>query len=518
MPEGFIARLARGFGYAVKGGDAQAWFGPQTPLAPVAPPEVAGRQFDYPFGFNQVITPRHREPTGFGELRGLADSYDLLRVVLETRKDQMERLSWRIRRRDGVANGATSDRRIATISTFFARPDRVHSWSTWLRILLEDLLVIDAPTLYLRRTRSGALWALEPLDGATIKRLIDDWGRTPAPPTPAYQQILKGVPAVDYTADELIYAPRNLRIDLVVIDAGTGAGGVIAGTPGNSPSPPSLIAGKRQIAQIAVPSGATVITSDNITDLRAVWGSASGGRGIPWAIASGAADAITASYTPATPNPIPDGYILGFRASAANATTAPSFAPDGLAAHTVTKKGGGLLLAGDIPGTSAEALIRYNAANSRWELLNPAVSLPTIPNNQLLANTSGATATPVATGVSALIDAAIGNTRGSILVRQSGGWGLIGPGSSGQVPVSNGTDIAMGPPSIGAGTVNQAALKTTSGQVSGDNGSNVVLPGGLYGFYPVLAAGGNYGISAPSFYLNDNVNLVSPYTPYIVLD
>lgn len=211
MPEGFIARLARGFGYAVKGGDAQAWFGPQTPLAPVAPPEVAGRQFDYPFGFNQVITPRHREPTGFGELRGLADSYDLLRVVLETRKDQMERLSWRIRRRDGVANGATSDRRIATISTFFARPDRVHSWSTWLRILLEDLLVIDAPTLYLRRTRSGALWALEPLDGATIKRLIDDWGRTPAPPTPAYQQILKGVPAVDYTADELIYAPRNLR-------------------------------------------------------------------------------------------------------------------------------------------------------------------------------------------------------------------------------------------------------------------------------------------------------------------
>jgi phage portal protein BeeE len=79
-------------------------------------------------------------------------------------------------------------------------------------MLLEDLLVIDAPTLYKRRTRGGALYALEVLDGATIKRLIDDWGRTPLPPTPAYQQILKGIPAVDYGADELIYAPRNPRV------------------------------------------------------------------------------------------------------------------------------------------------------------------------------------------------------------------------------------------------------------------------------------------------------------------
>jgi len=78
-------------------------------------------------------------------------------------------------------------------------------------MVLEDLLVIDAPALYLRRTRAGRLCALEPLDGATIKRVIDDWGRTPAPPAPAYQQVLKGLPAVDYTTDELLYLPRNPR-------------------------------------------------------------------------------------------------------------------------------------------------------------------------------------------------------------------------------------------------------------------------------------------------------------------
>ncbi|MGH6975881.1 MAG: phage portal protein, partial [Stellaceae bacterium] len=91
----------------------------------------------------------------------------------------------------------------------------IHPWPTWLRMVLEDLLVIDAPALYLRRARDGKLCALEPLDGATVKRVIDDWGRTPSPPAPAYQQVLKGLPAVDYTTDELLYLPRNPRVHKV---------------------------------------------------------------------------------------------------------------------------------------------------------------------------------------------------------------------------------------------------------------------------------------------------------------
>jgi hypothetical protein len=49
------------------------------------------------------------------------------------------------------------------------------------------------------------------MDGATIKILIDESGRTPLPPDPAYQQILKGVPAVDYTREELMYLKHNPR-------------------------------------------------------------------------------------------------------------------------------------------------------------------------------------------------------------------------------------------------------------------------------------------------------------------
>ena len=78
-------------------------------------------------------------------------------------------------------------------------------------MLLEDLLVIDAPAIYPRLTKGGLLYALDPIDGATISRKIDLSGRTPIPPQPAYQQILKGIPAGDFTRDELIYKPRNKR-------------------------------------------------------------------------------------------------------------------------------------------------------------------------------------------------------------------------------------------------------------------------------------------------------------------
>lgn len=89
----------------------------------------------------------------------------------------------------------------------------------------------------------------------------------------------------------------------------------------------------------------------------------------PWAVAAGTVDAITAAYVPVNAS-LTDGLLLGFRASGANATTAPTFAPDGLTARTITKSGGVALVAGDIPGNLAECLVRYNLANTRWELLN----------------------------------------------------------------------------------------------------------------------------------------------------
>ena len=207
-------------------GSGADWFGPLDPMRPIAPPDVAGRRFDFPPGYNLVTRPRAYESIGFAELRGFADAYDLLRLVIETRKDQMERQRWRIRPRDAKSKRRSAaidpdmTARIAGIEAFFQKPDGVTRWKTWLRALLEDMFVIDAATLYCQRTRSGQLCALAQLDGATIKRVIDDWGRTPQPFAaadgatiypPAYQQVLKGLPAVNYSARDVVYRPRNVR-------------------------------------------------------------------------------------------------------------------------------------------------------------------------------------------------------------------------------------------------------------------------------------------------------------------
>jgi len=73
-------------------GEAANWFGHWTPSRAGAP-EVAGRQWDYPSGYNLSTLPRPYEPITFSTLRGLADGYDLLRLVIETRKDQAARQS-----------------------------------------------------------------------------------------------------------------------------------------------------------------------------------------------------------------------------------------------------------------------------------------------------------------------------------------------------------------------------------------------------------------------------------------
>lgn len=94
---------------------------------------------------------------------------------------------------------------------------------------------------------------------------------------------------------------------------------------------------------------------------------------VPWAAAGGTVDIITATYLPANAA-LYDGMELGFRAFGANTAASPTFSPDGLAAHPMTKRGGSTLVAGDIPAALAECLVRYNLANTRWELLNPASS------------------------------------------------------------------------------------------------------------------------------------------------
>jgi hypothetical protein len=214
---GLVSRITGAARYVISGVAPDAWFGPLQPLAPIAPPSVAGRRFDYPTGYNLSYTPRVSDPVSFEELRALADCCDIVRSVIETRKDQIEAQEWTVR----VAASDTSaripvpsddqKRRIDAVLAFLHSPDREHGFDQWLRQILEDMFVIDGVAIYKRRNRAGGLYALEVIDAGTIKLLLDDSGRLPVPPDPAYQQILKGVPAADYTREELMYLIHNPR-------------------------------------------------------------------------------------------------------------------------------------------------------------------------------------------------------------------------------------------------------------------------------------------------------------------
>src|SRR5271163_2936482 len=210
LPPGVFARITAATRFVISGVGPESWFGPQQPLAPQAPPEVKGRQWDYPFGVNLSYVPRSDNGISFLELRALADALPLLRAVIETRKDQIAGLNYAVRSRDpsGAPDAAA---RIQSTLAFLARPDRRHSFAAWLRMLLEDLLVIDAATIYPRFTRGGSLYSLDVIDGSTITPLVGEDGRSPEPPDPAYQQVLHGVPAADFSSDELLYLPRNVR-------------------------------------------------------------------------------------------------------------------------------------------------------------------------------------------------------------------------------------------------------------------------------------------------------------------
>jgi hypothetical protein len=203
----------------IRGAGPEAWFGPWQPLPPIAPPGTGGRQFDYPTGSNLNYVPRAESGISFEHLRNLADSLPLLRIVIEKRKDQIAGWSWDIQhrlvgrdRRKPVKPGEAEDLRISKVREFLRKPDRRLHFHTWLRALVEDMLVIDAATIYPRLNQLGGIYSLDVIDGATIKPLIDSTGRLPLPEDgPAYQQILKGVPAADFALDELMYMPRNVR-------------------------------------------------------------------------------------------------------------------------------------------------------------------------------------------------------------------------------------------------------------------------------------------------------------------
>lgn len=225
-------------------GDAVGAFTAGLPILPTSidPREhgaLAPRRYEVRPGSNLALRDR---VVPFDVLRATADRVDVMRKCIEVRKSHLQALDWdikltkralrRIMATDGISTPGEAARvarerfepEILRLHEWWERPDRYNGmdWSTWLGVLLEEQMVVDAAAIWPRRRLAGDVAAFEIIDGATIKPLLDRRGSTPLPPKPAYQQILYGAPrgewvastdgvSDEWTTDQLVYRPRYRR-------------------------------------------------------------------------------------------------------------------------------------------------------------------------------------------------------------------------------------------------------------------------------------------------------------------
>lgn len=110
------------------------------------------------------------------------------------------------------------------------------------------------------------------------------------------------------------------------------------------------------------------------------------------ATASGSADAITATFSPAIT--LSNGMVVYVRAAYSNATTTPTFNPDDLGALPIVKGSNLPLAVGDIGGAGYWMILQYDQAFNKWVLQNPATGIAsqsTMPVGSVYVQFSGQT-------------------------------------------------------------------------------------------------------------------------------
>lgn len=196
----------------------QNWYSPMQPVSPFGPPAITRpREFDYPVGYNlNFIQPQIQK---MWMLREMARTWGVLATIIATRQDQLLRIPYAFQRKDNPRRSSVG---VDEMYKFFKKPDGKKRYSQWSRLVLNDLLVLDAPCLYFWRGRDGRPLRAERIDPTTIFPLIDDAGRTPDSiieldedgityrrRQPAYQQIIKGMPMNNFDETEIMYTPMR---------------------------------------------------------------------------------------------------------------------------------------------------------------------------------------------------------------------------------------------------------------------------------------------------------------------
>lgn len=231
------------------------WFPAGQPINPVAPRGTPPRRYPYQPMVNINWTSRDGQ-VDHQTLRNFS-YYPIVRDIIETVKDLLTGIEFDFgpvpedddEPVSSLKSRGAKDPRIPMLKKFFKKPDGVLPFRTWIRGLYDDMLVLDAASIWKQRDKSGKICSLIQIDGAQVFPLIDEVGMQPDsgidsetnPNTnpskkmlvqtamkkaskdylekkanwdqqggsPAFQLTPYGFPAQELTSDELTYAIYN---------------------------------------------------------------------------------------------------------------------------------------------------------------------------------------------------------------------------------------------------------------------------------------------------------------------
>ena len=105
--------------------------------------------------------------------------------------------------------------------------------------------------------------------------------------------------------------------------------------------------------------------------------------------AGGTADVLTANFVNNVV--LTEGLTICIKAALANTTATPTLDVDGTGAKTIVKNSGAALVAGNIAGSNHRLILKYDASNTVWILINPAETGTLYPVGSIYTNAAVAT-------------------------------------------------------------------------------------------------------------------------------
>jgi hypothetical protein len=156
-------------------------------------------------------------PVTYETLRMMSHRSEWVRAIIKTRKNQIGKVPWAFQPKDPDDQSPSTERMIEKMEKLFKRPSmkgsRPHSrsWRQFIGEVLEDLLVLDAGVIEKERNGYGWIVAMYPVDGATIRPNLDEFGGYH---DDAYVQLIDGQLTARFGMEDLVYIMDNPQTDV----------------------------------------------------------------------------------------------------------------------------------------------------------------------------------------------------------------------------------------------------------------------------------------------------------------